>query len=150
MIRLVSGIRAVRAEMNVPPKAELPLVHKGATQTTQAWLETYGPMISRLARLDGIGSGDDFGHGVVQLVVDEATYGLPVGGVVDLDQEGARLKKEIDKLAGEIDKLEKKLANENFVARAPAAVVEEQKERRNEAEAARSKLAEALARIEAA
>ena len=92
---------------------------------------------------------DNLRKGAVQIVVGEATYGLPLADIIDLDQERARLKKEIDKLGDEIGKLEKKLANENFVARAPAAVVEEQKERRAEAETARSKLTQALERIAA-
>jgi valyl-tRNA synthetase len=90
---------------------------------------------------------DQFHPGAVQLVVGEATYGIPLADIIDLDQERARLQKEIDKLAGEIERLEKKLANENFVAKAPPEVVEEQKERREEAQTARSRLAEALDRI---
>jgi valyl-tRNA synthetase len=150
VVTLISHIRAVRAEMNVPPKAQLVLLHKGASEQTCGWLAANDDLIRRLARVSDVAAAPDLPRGAVQIVVGEATYGLPLAGVIDLDQERARLQKEIDKLAGEIDKLEKKLANENFVAKAPPEVVEEQKERRDEAAAARSKLAEALARIEAA
>jgi valyl-tRNA synthetase len=148
-IRLISDIRAVRAEMNVPPKAEIPLFHKDASETTRGWMETHGAIIRRLARLSETAVTDQIQKGAIQFVVGEATYGLPLADIIDLDQERARLKKEIDKLGDEIARLEKKLANENFVAKAPPEVVEEQKERRAEAETARGKLAEALDRIAA-
>jgi len=146
-VRLISDIRAVRSEMNVPPKAELPLRHKGAAGNTGRWMETHQSVIGRLARLSAIEQTDSFEKDAVQFVVGEATYGIPLAGIIDFDQERARLRKEIDKLADEIGRLEKKLANENFVAKAPPEVVEEQKERRAEAQAARGKLAEALDRI---
>ncbi|MEJ2120521.1 MAG: class I tRNA ligase family protein, partial [Alphaproteobacteria bacterium] len=148
-IRLISDIRAVRAEINVPPKVELPLFHKDASETTKAWIDKHRSVICRLARLDEIGITDKFHPGAVQFVVGEATYGMPLADIIDLDQERARLKKEIDKLGDEIARLEKKLANENFVAKASPEVVEEQKEKRAEAETARGKLAEALDRIAA-
>jgi len=149
-IRLISGIRTVRSEMNVPPKAEVPLFHKDADATTRRWIETQGSVICRLARLSEIGAVDQFDKGAVQFVIGEATYGLPLADFIDIGQERARLQKEIDKLGGEIDRLEKKLANENFVAKAPPEVVEEQAEKRRIAEAAREKLTEALTRIQAA
>ena len=148
-IRLISDIRTVRSEMNVPPKAELPLLHKDASEDTARWMETHLSVISRLARLSAIEKTGGFEKDAVQFVVGEATYGIPLAGIIDFDQERARLRKEIDKLADEIGRLEKKLANANFVAKAPAEVVEEQKERRAEAETARGKLAEALERIAA-
>ncbi|MCH9050469.1 MAG: hypothetical protein IIA72_05230, partial [Proteobacteria bacterium] len=74
---------------------------------------------------------------------------LPLAGVVDVDKEKARLQGELRKLDGEIDRLENKLANEDFLAKAPAEVVEEQRERRAETQAARARLAEALDRLAA-
>jgi valyl-tRNA synthetase len=148
-IRLISDIRAVRAEMNVPPKAEIPLFHKDASQTTRGWMETHGAIVRRLARLSETAETNQIQKGAIQFVVGEVTYGLPLADIIDLDQERARLKKEIDKLADEIARLEKKLANETFVAKAPPEVVEEQKEKRAEAETARGKLTEALDRIAA-
>ena len=112
-------------------------------------METHGAIVRRLARLSEIAPADQIQKGAIQFVVGEATYGLPLADIIDLDQERARLTKEIDKLADEIARLEKKLANENFVAKAPPEVVEEQKEKRAEAETARGKLAEALERIAA-
>ena len=73
-------------------------------------------------------------------MVGEATYALPVGDVIDLKAEGARLRKEIKKLDNEIGKIDAKLGNANFVSRAPEDVVEEQRERRSQAEQTRARL----------
>ena len=80
-------------------------------------------------------------------MIDEATFILPLGAVIDLDQERARLGREIARLDGEIKRIDSKLANESFVARAPAEVVEENREKRSEYEGARLRLAEALNRL---
>jgi valyl-tRNA synthetase len=85
----------------------------------------------------------------VQIVVDEATIMLPLAGIIDIGREKARLQKEIDKLADEIDKTERKLANEQFVAKAPPEVIEDQRERLAEAAQAQAKLITALERLSA-
>ncbi|MET0380429.1 MAG: hypothetical protein ABWZ94_00840, partial [Methyloceanibacter sp.] len=86
----------------------------------------------------------------VQIVLDEATLALPLAGIIDIDAESKRLKREIDKVGSEIKQLDAKLANEKFISRAPEHVVEEQRERKTEAEAIAAKLEQALKRLEAA
>lgn len=108
VVRIVSEIRAVRSEMNVPPSAELPLTLTGASETTLARLENTKGLVVRLARLSGIEVSDTVPPGAVQVVVDEATVAMPIGEVVDISQEVARLQKEIDKVDDEIGKIEKK------------------------------------------
>jgi valyl-tRNA synthetase len=149
VIRLVGEIRAVRSEMNVPPSAELPLTLAGASDVSLKRLETNRGLIGRLARLSEITVSDTIPSGAVQVVVDEATAALPIGEVIDISQEVARLQKEIDKVDDEIGKIEKKLANENFVSRAPAEVVEEQHTRAADYRQSRGKLSEALDRLSA-
>ena len=152
VVRLVGDIRGVRAEMNVPASARLTLLVKGASAETAARLETHREAIMRLARLQEIslvGEGE-VPAGSVQMVLDEATLLLPLADVIDVGKERGRLEKELKRLAGEIAGVEKKLANENFLAKAPEAVVEENRERRDAAAAARDRLAEALKRLEAA
>ncbi|MGE0737332.1 MAG: valine--tRNA ligase [Alphaproteobacteria bacterium] len=148
--RVISDIRAVRAEMNVPPAAKLPLIVRGANETSRQRLVSYGPLVMTLARLSGVEHGAETPKGSVQVVIDDATYALPLAGVIDLDQERARLNKELARLAGDIARVDQKLANENFVAKAPPEVIEEQRERKQEAERARAKVAEALQRLNAA
>jgi valyl-tRNA synthetase len=150
LVKLISSIRAVRAEMNVPPSAKLPLLVKGASDVTRARLLTHHGIIAQMARAASIETIDEApSKGAVQVVVDEATIVLPLVGVIDLDQEKARLTKEIAKLTGEIEKVDKKLGNEAFVAKARPEVVEEQRERREEWMAAKAKLADALQRLAA-
>ena len=86
----------------------------------------------------------------MQIVLDEATLALPLAGIIDIDAESKRLKREIDKVGSEIAQLDAKLRNEKFVSRAPEHVVEEQRERKAEAEAIAAKLEQALKRLEAA
>jgi valyl-tRNA synthetase len=149
LIKLISEVRSVRSEMNVPAGAKVPLIIAGAGDETRARVARHGETIKRLARLDGL----DFGkppHGAVQIVLDEAVLALPLAGVIDVDAEQKRLKREIDKVGSEIRQLDAKLGNEKFVSRAPEHVVEEQRERKTEAEATAAKLEQALKRLEAA
>ena len=83
------------------------------------------------------------------MVVDEATVLLPLAGVIDIDKEKARLSKEIAKLSADIDKLDKKLGNAAFLAKAPVEVIEEQCTRRTDHMSEREKLQEALNRLAA-
>ncbi len=149
LIRLISEVRSVRAEMNVPASAKIPLVIAGASEETKARVARHEETILRLARLDKV----DFGAaptGAVQIVLDEAVLALPLAGIIDINAESTRLKREIDKVGSEIKQLDAKLSNEKFVARAPEHVVEEQRERKTEAEAMAAKLEQALRRLEAA
>ena len=150
LVEIVARIRAVRGEMNVPPGAKIPLILKGASAETRGRVAEHRVLIDRLARLSDIGFGDAVPAGSIQDVVGEATIVLPLADVIDLEQERARLQKEIDRADGEIAKIDRKLSNRGFIAKAPADVVEENRERREEAEQARAKLAEALKRLEAA
>ena len=147
VLRLVSGIRSVRSEMNVPPGAQVPMVLVGLGADGRNWLETHRTLIERLARVKDIEVGETIPAGAVQLVHDEATVALPIAEVIDIGQEKQRLEKEIAKADGEIRKLQKKLSNEQFLTKAPEAVVEEQRERLAEEESARAKLDDALKRL---
>ena len=148
LVRTISEIRTVRAEMNVPPSARLALLVKDQSAQTEARLGLYRPIIQTMARIESIETGvESGGKGAVQLVVDEATLFLPLADIIDLAAEKARLEKEIGKLDAEIAKIDAKLGNDAFVSKAKPEVVEEQKERRAEADTVRQKLADAIKRI---
>jgi valyl-tRNA synthetase len=149
VIRLISEVRSVRSEMNVPAGAKVPLVITGASDETAARAKRHEETILRLARIDAMSFGKA-PAGAVQIVLDEATLALPLAGVIDVAAESKRLKREIDKVGSEIRQLDAKLANEKFVARAPEHVVEEQRERKADAEATAARLEQALKRLEAA
>ncbi len=147
VIDLVTAVRSVRAEMSVPAGARLPLVLVGSSAEIEARAARYDEPLKRLARLDAVSLAATAPAGSVQTVVGEATVALPIADVVDLAAEKVRLEREVKKLGDEIGKIDAKLANASFVSRAPEHVVEEQRERRAEAEDARAKLTQALERL---
>ncbi|HXG79251.1 MAG TPA: valine--tRNA ligase [Methyloceanibacter sp.] len=149
LIRLISEVRSVRSEMNVPAGTKIPLIVSGASEETGARIARHDETIRRLARLETLELGKP-PSGAVQIVLDEAVLALPLAGIIDIEAESKRLKREIDKVGSEIRQLDAKLANEKFVSRAPEHVVEEQRERKTEAEAIAAKLKQALKRLEAA
>ncbi|MEO9899477.1 valine--tRNA ligase [Nisaea sp.] len=149
VVRLISEVRSIRSEMNVPAAAKIDLLLKDMSAQTVERMERNRDVILRLARLENISATDDIPTGAVQGVIDEAMLVLPIADVVDLAQERVRLEKDLGKLDGEIMKLDKKLSNESFISRAPAEVVEENRERLTDEKTKRDKLAAALERIAA-
>ncbi|GGA53384.1 valine--tRNA ligase [Pelagibacterium lentulum] len=147
LLEVISAIRSVRTEMNVPAGAKVPLAVVGGDKTTENRIETHRAAIGRLARVETIALDDAVPEGSAQFVVGEATWALPLAGVIDIEAEKLRLGKDLKKLDGEITGLEKKLGNEQFLAKAPDEVVAEQRERLEEARARRDKIQSALERL---
>jgi valyl-tRNA synthetase len=150
VIDLITAIRSVRVEMNIPPATLLPLVLAGASPRTAARARNWSEFVQRLARVSDIAFADAPPQGAVQLVVRGEVAALPLKGVIDLAAEGARLAKEMAKADADIARVDAKLNNANFVARAPEEVVEEEKEKRGEAQARKAKIAEAMERLKGA
>jgi valyl-tRNA synthetase len=157
VVRVISAVRAVRSEMNVPPSAQVDLLVAGLSAARLGWAATHADLIKRLARLavfEPQAGGEQLAqassHGAAQMVVDEATLVMPLGAVIDVDKERSRLAKEIVRLEGEIAKVDKKLDNADFLARAPEEVVAEQRERRADWSDSVGKLKEALERLSGA
>jgi valyl-tRNA synthetase len=147
VIDLISATRSVRAEMNVPPSAKLTAVLVGASDATQSRLAAQANVLEQVGRFESISTADSAPEGSIQQVVGEATLCLMVGDVIDLGAERARLAKEIDRLDGEIARIDKKLGNEKFTARAPEEVVAAEREKRAGYEAEKVQVQEALARL---
>jgi valyl-tRNA synthetase len=148
VIDLVTAIRSLRAEMNIT--AVIPLVLAGASQETQGRAQRWAEFIRKLARVSEISSAASAPQGSAQLVVRGEVAALPLIGVIDVAAERARLAKELAKADADIARVDAKLGNANFVARAPEEVVEEEKEKRAEAVARKGKIAEALDRLKGA
>ncbi|PLP60948.1 valine--tRNA ligase [Mesorhizobium loti] len=147
LIDLVTGIRSVRSEMNVPPAAIAPLVVIGANATTRERLVRHEAAIKRLARVGEISHSDTAPKGSAQIVLGEATACLPLGSLIDVVAEAARLQKELAKVTEEIARLHKKLSNDKFVANAPEEVVEAEREKLVEYNEQQAKLSAALIRV---
>jgi len=143
----ISEVRGVRGTLNVPAGAKPNLSIIGASEETKARLVRHGDVIKRRARLEEITLSEAMPDGAVSLVLGEATLGLQVADLIDLTEEKTRLGKEIEKLEKDITGIEKKLANEKFISRAPPEIIEEQHTRKAEAEAAIGKLCTAAAQL---
>jgi valyl-tRNA synthetase len=147
VIDLVNAIRSVRAEMNIPAAMALPLVLVGVSPQTLVRARHWAEFVQRLARVGEISFSDVAPKGAIQLVVRGDVAALPLAGVIDVATERARLAKEMAKADADIAHVDAKLGNPNFVARAPEEVVEEEREKREEALARKAKIAEALQRL---
>ena len=147
VVDLVTAIRSVRAEMNIPPATLTPLVLSGASAETRERAPRWSDVIKRMARLADISFADRAPEGSVQLLVRGEVAALPLKGVIDFSAEKARLDKELAKAEADIKRVDAKLANEKFVANAPEEIVEEEKEKREAAVARKAKILEALERL---
>ncbi len=140
VLRIISQIRSVRSDVNVPAGAKVPVSLTGANAETARCVDAHRDVIMRLARLEKFDLADAAPAGSVKTVVDEATVVLEIADLIDASEEVARLDKQLGKLTGEITGLEKRLGNEAFVAKAPAEVVAEQRERLADLQGTRDKL----------
>ena len=145
VIDLITAIRSVRAEMNIT--APIPLVLAGSSVESKARAERWAEFIKRLARVSDISSAAATPQGSVQLLVRREVAALPLKGVIDLAVERARLGKEMQKADADVARSDAKLNNPKFMEHAAEEVVEEEKEKRDEALARKAKITEALERL---
>ena len=136
MERLISAIRAIRArrnEMNIVPSRKAKVYI--ATKYSDSFNESTSVFFNRLASASEVEIAESFDASVisaddaVQIITDAATIFLPLSDIIDVEKEKEKLSVELKKTEGEIARLEGKLSNEGFVAKAPAAVVEGEKEK---------------------
>jgi valyl-tRNA synthetase len=147
VIDLITAIRSVRVEINIPPATLTSLVLAGASDETRARAPRWSDVIKRMARLSDISFADRAPEGAVQLLVRGEVAALPLKGLIDLAAERARLDKEIAKADADIKRVDAKLSNEKFVANAPEEIVEEEKDKREAALARKAKILEAVERL---
>lgn len=131
MERVIDAIRAIRArrsEMNVPPsrKAKVTIV----TNYPEAFGEAVYPFFERLASAQSVELCDSYSDDTaVRIITDSAAIYMPLADIIDFEAEKKRLGTELDKVNGEIARLEGKLSNESFTSRAPAAIVDAEREK---------------------
>ena len=147
-IDLISAIRSLRAEMNLPASAKLNITLSGAGEDSRQHAAAFNTIICSLARLESLSCQNvEVTPDMVQSVFKECTMLLPLKGVIDFAAERDRLKKELETLNKNLEGYARKLSNPNFVEKAPQAVVEEEKRRQAEALENKAKVEKALARI---
>ena len=147
LINLISEIRYIRSEMNVPLSAKPVLQTRGASELQTRSMNGNMAALLRLARLESVAAVDAFETGTARGTVDGVDIGLPLAGILDLGAERQRLEKAIAGVASEIDKISRKLDNPGFIAKAPEEVVEENRRRLEEETTRRGALEAALARL---
>ena len=149
LVRLVGEVRTVRSEMNVPPSVLSPLLLRDAAPETMGRAERWSEVIGRMARASEVRRLDgDPPRNSAQMGLDEATIVLPLEGLIDLDAERTRLKRDLAKARSEAAKVSNKLDNADFVARAKPDVVEENRDRLVHFQAEAARLEAALNRLE--
>ena len=130
----VSGVRRIRSEMDIPPGKPLSLLLQNASENDQSLYNNNRAFIESLAKIEKsewLAENDESPESAIALV-GEMKILIPLAGLIDKDAELARLDKEIGKLQVNVDKITAKLVNKNFVDKAPAAVVEKERERLTE------------------
>jgi valyl-tRNA synthetase len=148
LIRFITAVRTVRAEMNVPPSIKCPVYLREASPQTMARAAAWAEAVGRLARASAVAAAPDpVPKGSAQIVLDEATVILPLADLIDLGAERTRLERERGRAADEVEKVVRKLQNADFVARAKPEIVEENRERERTARLEVARLEAALARL---
>lgn len=147
LVELITQVRSVKAEMNIKPSQILQMDVVDANDATKTRLETHAGALRQMARVEPINSVSETPKGSAQIVIGEATFCLPLEGVVDFAEERARLEKELKKLDGEIKRLEGKLGNAKFVANAPDEVVAEEKQKLADYQEQRGRVEVAFGRV---
>jgi valyl-tRNA synthetase len=150
LIAIITGIRNIRGEMNISPSMQLDASVHATDAALQQVLERHRDLIVNLARLRSFSvtlSGEK-PKGAATTVIDGASIFVAMEGIVDIDQERQRLKKEINKIRVELQTVSKKLNNEDFLSKAPAAVVEKARSRHQALDEKQQKLQANLEKIE--
>ncbi len=148
VVGVISEIRSIRAEMNVPPSQKSPVLLQDAAPATLARAEAHFEAISRLARVSEVGAlAGEVPKNAAQAVLGEATLILPLEGLIDLAVEKKRLQGALAKAEAELLKVEQKLGNEAFTSRAPEEILAEHRERAEKFAEEAKRLAAALGRL---
>jgi valyl-tRNA synthetase len=148
VIDVITLIRSVRSELNVPAAAQINVIVRGSDGNEQRMLKEYRDLIFRMARLADISFNQPTPDNAAQAVLGKVTFILPLANVIDLAAERTRLDKERQKLQEEIDRLVQKLQNPNFVDKAPPEVIDEHRERLETAKVTLGSLDAARAKVE--
>ncbi|WP_336288291.1 valine--tRNA ligase [Bartonella sp. CB60] len=147
LIDVITGIRSVRFEMNIPVAKLAPLVIIEGGDVTRDRVQRYDAVLKKLARIETIEFSDKVPAVSAQIILGEAIFCLPLGQLIDLEAEHARLMKDINKIEQDIEKISIKLNNPKFIKNAKPEVVEGERNRIIELRAAKTKISIALERL---
>ncbi|MEP5566362.1 MAG: valine--tRNA ligase [Halioglobus sp.] len=146
---VIVGVRNIRGEMNIPPGKELTVLMKNGGEEDKRRSEQNAPFLKKLAKLEEIIwlEATEEAPAAATALVGELEILVPMAGLIDTEAELARLAKETEKLEKDLKRLQGKLGNSSFVDKAPAEVVEKEREKMQAQEQALQKLKEQEQRI---
>ncbi|MCY4097185.1 MAG: hypothetical protein OXF40_02835 [Rhodospirillales bacterium] len=143
----VNEVRSVRSELRVPQAAMVGIRFRTTTAAADRALAVHGEAMRRLARIESFAVDDGQDSQAAELEAAGTVALMPLAGTIDVAAERTRLAKEMETLRKDIARFEAKLANPSFVDRAPPAVVQEQRDRKTDAEVRSERIERALARL---
>jgi len=149
IMAVITGIRNIRGEMNLAPSLQLSVQVQSPDDGIRQTLETHGGIIADLARLEAfrVGAPGEKPKASATAILDGAAIFVSLEGLIDFQKEQQRLEKEIAKLAADLKAVSKKLSNEDFLDKAPPAVVEKTRDKQLALDERRQKLATHLDRL---
>lgn len=148
---IIVGVRNIRGEMNIAPGKPLNVLFRNGSEQDKSRLDSYRTFLSKLAKLESIEwleAGQEAPMSATALA-GKMEILIPMAGLIDVEQEMARLNKEKEKLEKEQQRISSKLSNKNFTDKAPEAVVNKEKEKLEEVESTLGKVAEQIKQLEA-
>ena len=148
ILSLITAVRSMRAELNVPDKSKIILILKEPEEIAIKSVREHAELIKTLARLVSIEFSDAaVPSNAAQTVLGLTTLVIPLDDIFNVDEEKIRLGREISNLDDEIMRIDKKLDNKNFISKAPPKIIQEQKDKREGYENSRAKLQDALSSL---
>jgi len=144
IINLITALRGLRSDLNLTPSLNLTVgLFEGSDEARQRLLQ-YQPLLEKLGRIERIEENSKIPEGAAQLVLEDATFYVPVGGVIDVVQEQKRLQKSLLEIGKEIQQLQMKLENKEFIAKAPSEIIEKNQDRLREIKEIHARYEQAL------
>jgi valyl-tRNA synthetase len=140
LMDFITGIRSIRSQMNIPPKKQLPVLLKDCNESDISRIERNRDFLSRLANLESVTVLEGTAPASATALVGKMEILIPLEGLIDKDAEIARLNKEVSKLEKLIQQSSGKLNNQGYIAKAPAEVVQKEREKLSEMEQSLSQL----------
>jgi valyl-tRNA synthetase len=145
--KLIDDIRSARAQMHVPAGLKVTLLRIGLDETATGAYDRNAALIARLARIETVSDATEMPKGAITLAAEGGMFAIPLAGLIDIDEEKARLAKTLEKLAKDLGGLKGRLNNPNFVENAKPEVVVETREKLAMGEEEAQKIKAALARL---
>lgn len=136
---VIAGVRSIRLQKNIPNKEALEL------QVVGTYKAEFNPVIEKLCNLSSIMQVEEKTAGAISFLVRTTEYAVPLGNMMNVEEEIAKLQAELEYQQGFLQSVLKKLGNENFVAKAPAKVLEMERKKQADAETKIKSLEESIA-----